>query len=674
MDGDRAVAGGEQLALVRDQLRRTRPGVADPVAEHLPVARVLVDVPLAHLDRPFDYLVPDPMAESAMPGVRVAVRFAGQEVSGFVAERAQRSDHTGRLARLRRVVSAEPVLSPQVQRLARRVADRYAGTVADVLRLAVPPRHARVEARPAGSPTPPPDRPAPAGWARHRGGTAFLDVLADRGAPRAVWTPLPGLPWPNLLARALVATAAGGRGALAVVPDARDLALLSAALVPLLDVDALAVLSADLGPAERYRRWLAVRRGQVRVVVGTRAAAFTPVADLGLVAVWDDGDDLHAEPRAPYPHTREVLLLRAHDEGAAALVGGHSRSAEAAALLASGWAQELSGDRESVRRSAPVVRATGDDVAAERDPAPRSARLPTPAWEAAREALSRGPVLVQVPRAGYLPALACDRCRAPARCPVCSGPLALATAAGPPSCRWCGDSRPWRCGSCEATALRAAAVGAWRTAEELGRAFPGIPVRASGGDQVLARVDADPAVVVATPGAEPWAPNGYAAALLLDGWALLARPELRAGEEALRRWFNAAALVRPGPEHGVVVVVGESGWAPIQALVRWDPGGAAERELADRVALRFPPAARVVELTGAAADVDDLLRVVALPDGTEVLSPVDDQPAGHRRALLRSPRAQGGALAEAVRAGQAVRSARRAGGHVRVRVDPVDLA
>jgi primosomal protein N' (replication factor Y) (superfamily II helicase) len=124
----------------------------------------------------------------------------------------------------------------------------------------------------------------------------------------------------------------------------------------------------------------------------------------------------------------------------------------------------------------------------------------------------------------------------------------------------------------------------------------------------------------------------------------------------------------------VVVVVGESGWAPIQALVRWDPGGAAERELADRVALRFPPAARVVELTGAAADVDDLLRVVALPDGTEVLGPVDDQPAGHRRALLRSPRVQGGALAEAVRAGQAVRSARRAGGHVRVRVDPVDLA
>ena len=73
-------------------------------------------------------------------------------------------------------------------------------------------------------------------------------------------------------------------------------------------------------------------------MVGTRAAAFAPVHDLGLVAIWDDGDDLHAEPRAPYPHVREVLLIRAHLEQAAALVGGFARSVEAEQLLSSGWA------------------------------------------------------------------------------------------------------------------------------------------------------------------------------------------------------------------------------------------------------------------------------------------------------------------------------------------------
>jgi primosomal protein N' (replication factor Y) len=112
------------------------------VAARLPVARLLVDVPLAHLDRPFDYLVPERMAEAAVPGCRVRVRFAGQLVGGYLLERVATSDHQGRLAWLERVVSPERVLTPQIAALAREVADRYAGTVADVLRLAIPPRHA----------------------------------------------------------------------------------------------------------------------------------------------------------------------------------------------------------------------------------------------------------------------------------------------------------------------------------------------------------------------------------------------------------------------------------------------------------------------------------------------------------------------------------------------------
>ena len=87
-----------------------------------------------------------------------------------------------------------------------------------------------------------------------------------------------------------------------VVPDARDLDRLDTAVTAVLGPGQHAALHASLGPAERYRRFLRVRRGQVRVVLGTRAAAFAPRRELGLVAIWDDGDDLHAEPRAPYPH------------------------------------------------------------------------------------------------------------------------------------------------------------------------------------------------------------------------------------------------------------------------------------------------------------------------------------------------------------------------------------
>ncbi|MZE80235.1 primosome assembly protein PriA, partial [Streptomyces sp. SID5475] len=102
----------------------------------------------------------------------------------------------------------------------------------------------------------------------------------------------------------------------------------------------------------------------------------------------------------------------------------------------------------------------------------------------------------------------------------------------------------WHCPECGGARLRGQVFGARRTAEELGRAFPAVPVRTSGRDHVLDTVPDAPALVVSTPGAEPVAEGGYAAALLLDGWAMLGRPDLRAGEETLRRWLGAAALVR----------------------------------------------------------------------------------------------------------------------------------
>ena len=171
-----------QQAAARPAARAGRRPARDPgpVAADLPVARVAVDIPLAHLDRPFDYLIPERLSDQAVPGCRVRVRFAGQLVDGYLLDRAAVSEHQGRLARLERVVSPEPVLSPEIMALAREVADRCAGTLADVLRLAIPPRHARAEAA-ASLPDPVgpglvAGRPGPGPWERYPAGPAFLDA------------------------------------------------------------------------------------------------------------------------------------------------------------------------------------------------------------------------------------------------------------------------------------------------------------------------------------------------------------------------------------------------------------------------------------------------------------------------------------------------------------------
>ncbi|GID92895.1 hypothetical protein Adi01nite_23070 [Amorphoplanes digitatis] len=848
-------------------------------AERRPVARVSVEVPLAHLDRPFDYLVAAADDEAAQPGVRVKVRFAGQLVNGFLLERAESSPHGGRLAYLDKVVSPERVLDPEVARLARAVADRYAGNLSDVLRLAVPPRHARVESQPspttatagpasaagpaspgdpvsagglvpAGDPvsaegaasvegagerlvvpasgsldgagdaaavrasggrpragfpmpagetdaaTPATEHPAgqdaserrsadsqadvvdsvgeaaavpastaavgsvesradaggtsflpgsvadvaavrlvgqegvppgpadsrahevpavtagpgPAeeavasgsrppgsaaavpgaagqttgagdagvaarhGWGVYPAGDAYLHALEQGRAARAVWSALPGEDWPARIAEAAGATVRGGRGVVIVVADARDLDRLDRALTTVLGAGRHVALNAAAGPAERYRRFLAAVRHRVPVVVGTRAAMFAPVADIGLVVIWDDGDDLHAEPRAPYPHARDVLLTRAQLAGCAALVAGFARTGEAQLLLETGWAKEIAASRQTLRSRSPAIAPTGDDPQLARDPGAVTARLPSLCWQAARGALQAGaPVLVQVPRRGYLPSTACAECRTPARCPHCSGPLGLTGARDVPSCHWCGRAAAdYACPACGGRRLRASVTGARRTAEELGRAFPGVPVRTSGRDGILDSVPGEAALVVATPGAEPVAEGGYGAVLLLDTWALLSRADLRAAEETMRRWLSAAALARPGPAGGRVVVVADGSLAPVQALLRWDPGWFAARELAERRELGFPPAARMASVTGTAEAMAEFLDAARLPDDVELLGPVPAQ-EGQERMLLRVSRGRAAELARTLHQAAAVRSVKKSALPVRIQIDPAEL-
>ncbi|MEP7017734.1 MAG: primosomal protein N' [Actinomycetota bacterium] len=719
---------GEQLSIVRAVASpRGRPLLLPAIqeaAEVDPVALVLVDVGLPHLDRPFEYRVPMSMADVAVPGVRVKVRFAGQDVDGFLLARAATAEHEGMLAPLRKVVSPEAVLTPQVLALSRLIARRYAGTLGDVIRLAVPPRHATAEKNLSKQAPKSPARegagnaasgglssgdatagevvkdPEPGPWLSYPAGPSFLRRIAAGDAPAASWLALPGqqgdADWPAAMAVAAATALAGGRGALIVVPDHRDVDRVDQALQSLLGAGQHVRLTAGQGPQARYTAWLKVLRGHIRCVVGTRAAMFAPVHDLGLVAWWDDGDDVLVEPRAPYPAVREVLLTRARLEGAALLSAGFTRTTSVQQWVESGEVRSVSAEAATRHLAAPRVIVAGEGTDVERDGPSAHAHLPSAAWRAAKSALERGPVLIQVPRRGYVPSLSCQTCREPARCPRCHGPLGLNAGDGAPTCRWCGSVAPaFECLSCGGRSLRSSVVGARRTAEELGRAFPGIPVHTSGAGEVLTSVSGKPSLVIATPGAEPVAEGGYAATLLLDAWASMDRPTLDASEEALRRWLGAAALTRGASDGGVTVLCGapmHTTLALVEALVRWDPEWFVARELAERVELSLPPTVRMAQLVGPRVAVQRADELLGLADSVERLGPLPwAQPhptgtAGPRatvagsapdaapriQLLLRAGLDDGPALMTALTNMKAVRSAHKERDAVGVRVDPTD--
>ena len=273
---------------------------------------------------------------------------------------------------------------------------------------------------------------------------------------------------------------------------------------------------------------------------------FAPVQDLGLVAIWDDGDSSHSETtRRSHTHARCWSCARRTS-------GAGSCSAARAAR----WRPPSS--------SRPAGRGRWSRTGSRCGPPRRwCARSATASSRATRRPGPPGCQSRLAGRAGR----AAERVRCWCRCPggatypgwPVSGagrPRGAGTAPGrwrPRTSGTCGaagaarDATGWHCAECGGTRLRAQVVGARRTAEELGRAFPAVPVRTSGRDHVLDSVPERPALVVSTPGAEPVAEGGYAAALLLDGWAMLGRPDLRAGEEALRRWIGrGVAGARPG--------------------------------------------------------------------------------------------------------------------------------
>jgi primosomal protein N' (replication factor Y) len=171
----------------------------------------------------------------------------------------------------------------------------------------------------------------------------------------------------------------------------------------------------------------------------------------------------------------------------------------------------------------------------------------------------------------------------------------------------------------------------------------------------------------------------------LDGDVLLRRESLRASEEALRRWFNAASLVRPAKDGGVVVITADDA-AAVGALLRWDAPGFAERELHIRSELGLPPSVRIASVTGdksaVEAFVDSALAAGPEKPGTvRVVGPAPLAAGSHGhadppedyRTLIFFPYGAAGEVTRALRAVKASNSAKRATAPVQVRLDGLDV-
>jgi len=395
---------------------------------------------------------------------------------------------------------------------------------------------------------------------------------------------------------------------LIVAPDEKDVDAIIKSLAA--KFDNVLKLSSASTREERYRNFLLSMRLEFSVVVGTRSAVFTPVRNLVAIIIYKESSPDHYEIRSPGWNSSAIAKIRSEREGVSLVLTGYAPSVRVANEI------DARTIKFNYQRTQVNVQAfTPSD----------GTLLPGRIFSEVKKALKNGPVLFVAPRKGYGNALLCAHCRNVALC-KCGGRLSVASKGLAPTCVHCGTGfTTWRCSYCDRNKQYLAGRGIDRAAEEISRAFPGYPVVISAGDVIKESVDAKPALILATPGAQPVVQGGYAAVVVLDAIRFFSHTDVNGQERARELLFETASMVS---NTGQVLLVLDDSHPIVAAIARWNIAPLLRRELAERVELMLPPsvmsAVLVTEQSSAPAIVSGLKKALEdarLPSSTRIFGP-----------------------------------------------------
>ena len=530
----------------------------------LRIARVLPDV--TGLDKAFDYVIPDALAERVTVGSVVRIPLHGRRVRGWVLE-LDPDDAPIDPTRLRPIAmfsSYGP--APELIELAAWASVRWAaGRLRPFLVAASPPRNV------GGLPAARSDNTATPGPADD---PARRALTSGGGALR--------LPPSDDIVPAIVAASRLGP-TLVVVPSTERATTVGWQL-------RRAGLHVAVVPSE----WARAAAG-VDVVVGARAAAWAPCPGLAAAVVVDEHDEALQEERAPTWHARDVLIERARRAGAPVLLTSPAPTVTGLAAVDHRLFRPPIGDE---RASWPIV----EVVDRSRDEPWRTSLVTSPLIAALRDRARTVVCVHNTP--GRARILACRNCRALARCEHCAAAVSLDDD-GRLRCRRCGTVRPAVCAVCGAGAFANLRPGVTRLREELEAAAGRHVVAVTGTD------DGPPdaaGVYVGTEAVLHRVGRADVVAFLDIDTELLA-PRYRAHELAMALLVRGARLVGPRAAGGRLLV---QTFLPrhevVQAALLADPGRLVKPELARRRLLRLPPFAALATVTGTGSDAvaDDL--------------------------------------------------------------------
>ena len=518
------------------------------------VANVWVDSGLSHLDGIYTYRIPNDLLSSISVGSRIKVPFNNRSCEAIVVEINSSQAASGNLKVIESLLDFVPVASKSMIDFYAQMATYWASDPYSLIKSGIPPRVASSE-------------------------KALLSQLNESPHLKSKASRKPDFTYlmhsPHVSAYTELVELAESRlkngSVLLLVPDEKDVSNLFALLQNKNLSAPVFRLDSSLTRSERYSNYLQISMLQRLLVVGTRSALFVPINELDSIIVGFEKSEQFHEQKHPYWNVRDSAFIRSSIESCNVFFTGYVPSAEMAYQIEERKVKFV-GNKNSLKTLA--------------YPQEKGELLPDRVIPEIRKSLTQGKVLFLAPRKGYANLLLCAKCKNIALC-ECGGRFLISSQNADPVCTICSlEMKNWKCKWCASTTRYAAARGIERFYEEIGRAFPNVPIQLSSAPNILEKISDQTKIVIATSGSVPATFEGYSSVVILEGQRFLSSGSATYEEMVYETFFNTAAHVR---KNGHLIVILDPYHPVIASLSRWNPSVLVKKILRENHDAYLPP-------------------------------------------------------------------------------------
>ncbi len=543
------------------RLKRETYRSASKADSHL-VVNVWVDSGLSHLDGVYSYRCPTELIEKVSIGSRLKVPFNARSCEALVVEIIETNETIDHYKVIESVLGNVPVANTAMIEFYRAMSKYWASDPYSLIKFGIPSRVASVERITGAEPL---KNSMKVNVSKKTSQNYFMMHTPHKSA------------YLEIVELALERMKHGST--LLLLPDTKDIDRVLQILLGKKNDFEVIRLDSSLPRAQRYENYLKSSLNKGVLVIGNRSALFAPMVDLNSVIVGFEKSEQYFEKKHPYWNTRDSAFLRAQIENLNLYYTGYVPSSD--------MAQQI--EKRNVKFITERANVTTTAF-----PQTQGELLPDRIIPAIRKALNQGAVLFLVPRKGYANALLCAKCRNIALC-KCGGRLLVAGQNADPMCSVCNTAvKNWQCSWCAGTTRYISARGIDRFHEEIGRAFPNIPIQLSSAPNILEEVAEKTKIVIATTGSIPGIFKEYSAVVLLEGQRFLAASSSRFEELVYESFFEAAAHVS---KKGNVFVVLDAFHPLVAAITKWNPGTLVRKILRENEEAFLPPFSSIAVLT-----------------------------------------------------------------------------